>query len=215
MSKPPADRHEVDCPAPSRKAAVLASLKASSGLFALALTFVTLIVAIGAVVIAIGQFRDAKRASALNAAATIIDLYSSPKARLYDLLLERAYLLIASEDVNPDHADGLRLLANINLKDYLDGIEFACEIYLNESLDDEQKHFVANRMKGDLELLLLAYDKNAGVVFDDNTSFPIRNAWIAGTYPDRPDPYPATRECVQMWDLSKKPTDPANATRER
>ena len=189
-------------------APLLSVLKANMGVLALALTLLTLIAAVVAVSVALMQFYGAKRAFALNAVATTIGLYSAPKGRFYDVILENAELLeqddagqSPSRGPDPGHVG---VLANLNLRDYLHGIEVACSIYHNGFLDGDQKRFIADYLKGDLELLLYSYDEGSGEVgkfFASNEQVGI--AWIKpdGEPTDELQPYEATRACFEEWGM--------------
>ena len=184
------------------------TLKTNANVLALYLNFVTLIIAVTAVFVALQQLGDAKRAFALNSVATIVSLYNAPKARYYDVLLKNPDLLeqdnearSPSSSLNLEH---IRYLTILNLRDYLYGIEVACSIYFDGSLDKKQRQFMADYLKGDIDLLLYGYDEDSGSVstpFTDNSEITVD--WITpeGESADKFQPYEATRSCLREWKI--------------
>ena len=185
-------------------ASLWSAAKANTGVSAI-VTLLTLVVAIAAAVIASLQFYDAKRAFSLNSIASIVSLYSAPKARYYDVLLQNADLLDdADESQSDSRSQYVAYLAAMNLRDFLQGIEVACRLYSQGLLDEQQKRFIADYVKGDIDLLLYGYDEQTGEVGDLFTDTPIIQVdWITpdGKSADEFQPYDATRACLVEWDI--------------
>ena len=186
-------------------ASLWSAAKANTGVSEI-VTLLTLVVAIAATVIASFEFYDAKRAFALNSIASIVSLYSAPKARYYDVLLQNADLLVddADESLSDSRSQYVAYLAAMNLRDFLQGIEVACRFYFQGLLDEQQKRFIAAYIKGDIDLLLYGYDEQSGEVGDLFTDTPIiQVGWITpdGESADEFQPYDATRACLVEWEI--------------
>lgn len=191
---------------------VISAFKSNATELALVLAFLTLIVASTASIIAIVQLRDAKHASALNAVATTMSLYAVPKARYYDVLLENRHLSeiddqAASRTVG-SYIEHIEILTILNLRDYLQGIELACSMYIDGVLDDEHQRFFADHLRGDIDLLLYSYVAESGSVrirssLLSNSQTPFEVPWItpSGEASDELQPYEATRKCLQELEI--------------
>ena len=184
----------------------LSKLRANSGILAIAIALITLVVAVRAASVALEQLRDAKRAVALNAVATAVSLYSAPKARYYDALLTHADRLKEAADPQSTLCSPVsshtEFLIGLNLRDYLHGIEVACSIYIGGLLDEEQKCLVAGYVKGDIDLLLYSYEEDSGSVGNFlECASPVKINWITpeGKSADPLQPYSATRACLKEW----------------
>lgn len=184
---------------------LFSTVRSHAGMLALALALLTLLTTAVAAGIAFGQFRDAKRAFALNAVATTVSLYAAPKSRYYDVLFENAHLFLdddtQSSTPGPD-PDYIAMLANLNLRDYLHGIEIACSVYFDGFLDEEQRQFIANYVKADIDLLLYSYDAEYGYVgsfAESLVSVPWMTPDLQST--DSSQAYEATGKCLEEWQV--------------
>ena len=187
---------------------LLSTLKAKSSLLALFLGVLTLVVTATALIVALYQFRDAKRALELNAVATTVSLYSGPKTRFYDVVLKNANILSKEHDTEASAASPdliwIKALARLHLRDYLHGIEVACDIYLGPFLNEAQKRFIADYVAADIDLLRYSYHKSGTVGFlDADLDVP----WITPALKSTDDTqtYTATPKCLEEWNIKLEP----------
>lgn len=192
---------------------LFSTAKSNASTLALALALLTLLVTATAVGIALAQFRDAQRALALSATASAVSLHSAPKSRYFDVLLENAHLLLDDDTQSSGSGSDptfIRWLVALNLRDYLHGIEIACGIYFDGFLDEDQKRFIADYVKADIDLLLYGYDEDTGWVgfFGENL---VNVPWMTPDLEsvDEYQGYEATRKCLTEWHikLEKKTID--------
>ena len=176
---------------------------------------IALLVATISVFIALVQLADTKRALALNSLETIKEGYSTPKMRFFDSVWR--YLRIqeklegTGDRKNSDEVNYMELAyyefeLELYASEYLRSIEFVCNAYIEELLEDEAEKFALTYIKSDIEHLLLLFynEEDGGIEFGEDLSI----GWIKSddenAFGSELGGYPQTLECVKLWEIDLK-----------